>query len=183
MSDTWAQLATLALAFVCFQLGEWMEASGFVAAFSGGLAFSFISRSNDDELPTQVSDATGQLLELMVFAMFGAFAVIDGWRNADWRVVLFSVLALFMVRIVAVLVSLVRTSMPMSSRLFIGWFGPRGIGTLVLGLLVINRGEMEHAGLIGTVGVVTVSLSLVLHSLSTAPGIRLLAAREASPRP
>ena len=57
--------------------------------------------------------------------MFGAFAVIDGWRNADWRVVLFAVLALFMVRIVAVLISLVRTSMVMSSRLFIGWFGPR----------------------------------------------------------
>ncbi|MGI9164131.1 MAG: cation:proton antiporter [Mycobacterium sp.] len=183
MTDTWAQLATLALAFVCFQLGEWMQASGFVAAFTGGLAFSFISRRNDDGLPTQVSDATGQLLELMVFAMFGAFAVIDGWRSADWRVVLFSVLALFMVRIVAVLISLVRTSMAMSSRLFIGWFGPRGIGTLVLGLLVINRGEMEHTGLIGTVGVVTVSLSLVLHSLSTAPGIRLLAGRGSNPRP
>lgn len=183
MTDTWAQLATLALAFVCFQVGEWMQASGFVAAFTGGLAFSFISRRSDDELPTQVSDATGQLLELMVFAMFGAFAVIDGWRNADWRVVLFAVLALFMVRIVAVLISLVRTSMVMSSRLFIGWFGPRGIGTLVLGLLVINRGEMEHAGLIGTVGVVTVSLSLVLHSLSTAPGIRLLAGRGTNPRP
>ena len=183
MTDTWAQLATLALAFVCFQLGEWLQASGFVAAFTGGLAFSFISRRNDDELPTQVSDATGQLLELLVFAMFGAFAVIDGWRNADWRIVLFSVLALFMVRIVAVLVALVRTSMPMSSRLFIGWFGPRGIGPLVLGLLVINRGEIERAGLIGTVGVVTVSLSLVLHSLSTAPGIRRLAARGANPRP
>ena len=62
---------------------------------------------------------------------------------------------------------------------------PAQFGALgaLLGLLVINRGEMERAGLIGTVGVVTVSLSLVLHSLSTAPGIRLLAAREASPRP
>jgi NhaP-type Na+/H+ or K+/H+ antiporter len=176
MSDTWAQLATLALAFVCFQLGERIEASGFVAAFTGGLAFSFITRRRTDEdIPTQVSDAAAQLLELMVFAMFGAFAVIDGWLRADWRVVLFAVLALFAVRIVAVLVSLVRTDLPMSDRWFIGWFGPRGIGTVVLGLLVVNRGEIENTELISTVVVVTVTLSLVLHSLTTAPGIRRLA--------
>lgn len=178
MSDTWAQLATLALAFVCFQIGERMEASGFVAAFTGGLAFSLVTRrTSDRELSTQVTDAAAQLLELMVFAMFGAFAVIDGWRRADWRVVAFAVLALFAVRIVAVLVSLVRTDLPTADRLFIGWFGPRGIGTVVLGLLVVNRGEIQHADVIATVVVVTVTLSLVLHSLSTAPGIRLAAAR------
>ena len=181
MSDTWAQLATLALAFICFQAGEHIEASGFVAAFTGGLAFSFITRRRGaDGVPTAVPDATAQLLELLVFAMFGAFAVIDGWRRADWRMVVFAVLALFAVRTIAVLVSLVRTDMAMSHRLFIGWFGPRGIGTVVLGLLVIDRGEIQHADVIGTVVVVTVTLSLVLHSLSAAPGIRGLAARKAA---
>jgi NhaP-type Na+/H+ or K+/H+ antiporter len=185
MSDTWAQLATLALAFVCFQLGEQIEASGFVAAFTGGLAFSLITRRRtDEEIPTQVSDAAAQLLELMVFAMFGAFAVIDGWLRADWRVVLFAVLALFAVRILTVLVSLVRTDLPMSDRWFIGWFGPRGIGTVVLGLLVINRGEIENTELISTVVVVTVTLSLLLHSLTLAPGIgRLASTRMAAPTP
>jgi len=183
MTDTWAQLATLALAFICFQLGERIEASGFVAAFTGGLAFSFVSRRcSEDEPPTQVSDAAGQLLELLVFAMFGAFAVIDGWRQANWRIVLFALLALFAVRMVSVLIALVATDLPMSSRVFIGWFGPRGIGTVVLGLLVVNRGELESIGLISTVVVVTVTLSLVLHSLSTAPGIRMQAsARVATP--
>ena len=176
ISDVWSQLAQLALAFVCFVVGEWIHASGFVAAFTGGLAFAFMAlRNTGQELSTQVSDATAQLLELMVFAMFGAFAVIDEWRRADWRIVVFAVLALFGVRIVSVLVSLVRTGIPMSERLFIGWFGPRGIGTLVLGLLVIERGEIRQQDLIGTVVVVTVTLSLVLHSLSTAPGIARLA--------
>ncbi|MFM9033639.1 MAG: cation:proton antiporter [Mycobacterium sp.] len=184
MNDTWAQLGTLALAFICFELGERVHASGFVAAFTGGLVFAFISRRYTAEpLPTQVSDATGQLLELMVFAMFGAFAVFDGWRNADWRVVVFALLALFAVRIVAVLTALVGTGLPMSNRLFIGWFGPRGIGTVVLGLIVVNRGEIERAGEIGTIVVVTVTLSLVLHSLSVVPGIRSLApsARQGGP--
>ena len=175
MSDIWSQLATLALAFVCFAVGERMEASGFVAAFTGGLAFAVVTRRVSEEaLPTQVSDAAAQLLELLVFAMFGAFAVIDGWMRADWRVVVFAVLALFAVRIIAVLVSLVRTDLPMSDRLFTGWFGPRGIGTVVLGLLVVNRGDIPNTGLIGTVVVVTVTLSLLLHSLTVAPGIRRL---------
>ena len=178
MSDIWGQLATLALAFVCFAVGERMEASGFVAAFTGGLAFSFVTRrKTDNPLPTQVCDATGQLLELLVFAMFGAFAVIDGWRRADWRIVVFAVLALFAIRVVAVLVALVRTDLAMPDRLFIGWFGPRGIGTVVLGLLVVNRGEILHADLIATVVVVAVTLSLVLHSLTVAPGIRWLASK------
>lgn len=181
MSDTWAQLATLALAFICFQIGEHIGASGFVAAFTGGLAFAFVSRRRiDDELPTQVSDAAAQLLELMVFAMFGAFAVIDGWSRADWRIVLFAVLALFAVRIVAVLISLVGTGLPTSSRLFIGWFGPRGIGTVVLGLLVVDLGDIENTDVIGTIVVVTVTISLVLHSVTVAPGIRRLAAARKS---
>ncbi len=185
MSDTWAQLATLALAFVCFELGERIEASGFVAAFTGGLAFSFITRRRTEEdIPTQVSDATAQLLELLVFAMFGAFAVIDGWLRADWRVVLFAVLALFVVRIAVVLIALARTDLPMSDRWFIGWFGPRGIGTVVLGLLVVNRGEIQNTELISTVVVVTVTLSLLLHSLTVAPGIRRLAStRMVAPTP
>jgi NhaP-type Na+/H+ or K+/H+ antiporter len=87
-------------------------------------------------------------------------------------VVLFAVLALFAVRIVAVLIALVRSEVPLYSRFFIGWFGPRGIGTVVLGLLVINRGEIQHADLISQVVVVIVTLSLLIHSLTAPLGIR-----------
>lgn len=175
MTDTWAQLATLALALICFQIGEWVQVSGFVAAFTGGLVYAYVSRRRPhDELPTQVSDAAGQLLELLVFAMFGAFAVIDGWLHADWRVVAFSVLALFVVRLVAVAIALLRTDIRVADRLFMGGFGPRGIGTVVLGLLVVEQGEIAGADLIATVVVVTVSLSLVLHSVGAGWGIRRL---------
>lgn len=178
MSDTWAQLATLALALVCFVAGERLHGSGFVAAFAGGLAFAFAARRVGVRPDMQVSDAAGQLLELMVFAMFGGYAVIVGWREAGWRVVVFAVIALLVVRMIAVLVALIRTDMPMHGRLFIGWFGPRGIGTLVLGLLMINRGEIEQEPLITQVVAVTVTISLVLHSATTYLGIRWLAGRE-----
>jgi NhaP-type Na+/H+ or K+/H+ antiporter len=176
MSGTWAQLATLAVALVCFQIGEGLHGSGFVAAFAGGLAFAFVAKRSGVRPDTQVSDAAGQLLELMVFAMFGSYAVIVGWRDASWRVVVFAVVALFAVRIVAVGLALLRSEMPTRSRLFIGWFGPRGIGTLVLGVLMVQRGELEQAPLIGQVVAVVVTLSLVVHSLTAWPGIRWLAA-------
>ena len=187
LNDIWAQLATLAIALICFEVGEGVRASGFVAAFTGGLAFAFVtirgtavsdggetavSDGGATAVPNQVSDASAQLLELMVFAMFGAFAVIDGWRNVSWRVVAFSIVAVFAVRMVAVLVALVRTDLPLYSRAFIGWFGLRGIGTLVLGLLVINRGEIQHTDIIAKTVVVTVTLSLVLHSVTSSIAIR-----------
>jgi NhaP-type Na+/H+ or K+/H+ antiporter len=173
MSDTWAQLATLALALVCFEVGERMHGSGFVAAFAGGLAYSMMVRRAGAQIPSHVTDAAGQLLELMVFAMFGCYAVFVGWRDADWRVVLFAVVALLLVRLVAVSAALVGSDLPARSRLFIGWFGPRGIGTLVLGLLMIERGEIQQSAMITQAVVVTVTVSLVVHSLTTPFGIRL----------
>ncbi len=176
MSQTWAQLATLAVALVCFQVGEGLHGSGFVAAFAGGLAFAFVAKRTGVPPDTQVSDAAGQLLELMVFAMFGGYAVIVGWRDADWRVVVFAVVALLGVRLVAVNLALIRSDLPVRNRLFMGWFGPRGIGTLVLGLFVVQRGVIEQQQLITQVVAVTVTLSLVVHSLTAWPGIRWLVA-------
>ncbi|PXX08793.1 cation:proton antiporter [Mycolicibacterium moriokaense] len=173
MSDTWAQLATVALALVCFAVGERLHGSGFVTAFAGGLAYSMMVRRAGAQMPSQVTDAAGQLLELTVFAMFGSYAVFVGWRDADWRVVVFAVVALLVVRLAAVSAALIGSDLPARGRLFIGWFGPRGIGTLVLGLLMIERGEIQQSAIITQAVVVTVTISLVVHSLTTPLGVRL----------
>ena len=78
-----------------------------------------------------------------------------------------------MVRLVAVSAALIGSDLPARSRLFIGWFGPRGIGTLVLGLLMVERGEIQQSTTITQAVVVTVTLSLVVHSLTAPIGIRL----------
>lgn len=174
MSDTWAQLATLALALTCFGVGERLHASGFVTAFAAGLAYTMVSSAGRDRpAATQVSDAAGQVLELLVFALFGAFAVIPAWRHADWRVVLFAVAALIVVRVAATTIALLGSGLSTRSTLFIGWFGPRGIGTLVLGLFVIDQGEIIQGALIQQAVVVTVTVSLILHSLTARPATRL----------
>jgi sodium/hydrogen antiporter len=117
-----------------------------------------------------------------VFALVGAFAVIPAWRAAGWRVVLFALVALIVVRVVAVAIALLGSGMSRRNILFMGWFGPRGIGTLVLGVLVVDRGDIHQASLIGQVVVVTVTVSLVVHSLTTPLGIRLCA-EGGTPRP
>ena len=90
---------------------------------------------------------------------------------------MFAIIALFVVRLVAVHAALLRSDVPVYERMFIGWFGPRGIGTLVLGLLMVDRGEIEQAPLITQVVAVTVTLSVVVHSATTWAGIRWLVAR------
>jgi sodium/hydrogen antiporter len=182
MSGTWAQLATLALALVCFGLGERLHGSGFVTAFVGGLAYAVVLRRNDTQgAATQVSDAAGQVLELLVFALFGAMAVVPAWRDAGWRVVVFAALALIVVRIAALAIALAGSGLPRRSKLFMGWFGPRGIGTLVLGLIVIGEGEIKQGTLITQAVVVIVTLSLILHSVTAAPGIRLCRQEDDTP--
>jgi sodium/hydrogen antiporter len=176
MSDTWAQLATVALALVCFGIGERLHASGFVAAFAGGLAYALVSHKSDDgPTMTVVSDATGQLLELLVFALVGGFAVIPAWRDAGWRVVVFAVVALIGARVVAVAIALLGSGLPSRETLFMGWFGPRGIGSVVLGLLVIEQGVIHQDALIKQAVVIVVTLSLAVHSLTAPVGIRLQA--------
>ena len=176
MSETWAQLATLALALVCFWVAEDLHASGFVGAFAGGVAYATASpRSEDRPAMTQVSDAAAELLALLVFALLGAFSVIPAWRHVGWREALFAVLALFVVRLVAVAIASVRSGLSAPSTLFAGWFGPRGIGTLVLGLFVIDNGVLQQGSLIKHAVIVTVTLSLVLHSLTFPLGLRLIA--------
>ena len=87
---------------------------------------------------------------------------------------LFCVAALLLVRPVAVQLALIGTDVPMRSRLFVGWFGPRGIGTLVLGLLVLGHGGIQNTAVITEAVVITVTLSLLLHSLTAWPGIKFV---------
>lgn len=119
-----------------------------MAAFVGGLAYALVSRRAGASVPTQVTDATAKLLELLVFALFGAYLVVAAWRTATWQVVLFAALALVGVRLAATTAALLRTDVPWRSRLFVGWFGPRGIGSLVLAMIVLGRGELEHSDLL-----------------------------------
>ncbi|MGH3331509.1 MAG: cation:proton antiporter [Nocardioidaceae bacterium] len=183
MTESWTQLGTLALAIFCFALGEEVHGSGFVAAFAGGLAYATVIPS-DAERPstTDVAKAAGELLELVAFAMIGALLVVPAFRDADWRIFLFAVLALAL-RVGSVALAMIRSGLSTRSVLFMGWFGPRGIATLVLALVVLEDGRTHEHLLIAQVAIVTVTISIVLHSLTAPFGIRWLHAEDEAPEP
>ncbi len=182
MTESWAQLRTLALAIFCFGMGEKRHGSGFVVAFTAGLSYTMVVPS-DQERPatTEVSKAAGELLELVAFAMFGAILVVPSFRDADWRILLFAFLALAVVRVAAIVTALVGSGLTIRSALFMGWFGPRGIATLVLALVVLEEGRAHENLLIAQVGVVTVAMSILLHSMTAPIGIRLLHQKDRAP--
>ena len=164
------RIAVLMLAFLAFLAAEHVDVNYFVAAFVAGLAFR-AGVGEDDEEATELPDLIGRVLALAVWFVFGAGLVIDGLTRIDWRVVLYAVLSLTIVRMVPVAVSMIGTGFDRRTTLFIGWFGPRGLASVVFGLLIVEElpTDDDRVALVLSTVVLTVLLSVVAHGISGAP--------------
>jgi sodium/hydrogen antiporter len=117
------------------------------------------------------------VLNLAIFFLFGMASVRD-WEQLNFRVVLYAVLSLTLVRILPVAVALIGTGMSRATVLFMGWFGPRGLASIVLGLVYLEQASHEPCRpVIRAAVMVTVLLSIFAHGLSALPGTKLYAAR------
>ena len=168
MTQSSQRLALLPLALIAWALADQIGGNGFIAAFVGGMVIGpTMERVGDDVI--RVTEAEGQLLNLSVFFIFGvlAFGVIQPLRL---RVVLYALLSLTLIRMLPVAVSLIGTRLSGLSMLFMGWFGPRGLASLVLGLIVVAEAPLlAGRSLIEQVVALTVLLSVLLHGVSAAP--------------
>jgi NhaP-type Na+/H+ or K+/H+ antiporter len=142
--------------------------NGFIAAFVGGLAVGPAVKRVGEQL-IRFTEAEGQLLNLSVFFVFGVL-VIGMIQPLSWEVALYALLSLSVIRMVPVAVSLAGTHLRSVSVLFMGWFGPRGLASIVLGLIVVAEAPML-AGReeIELVVALTVLFSVLLHGLTAAP--------------
>ena len=120
------------------------------------------------------ADVAGEVLSLLMWFVVGAAMLVPAFQHAQWQDFVFAVLALTVIRMVPVAIACFGSRLDRRTVAFIGWFGPRGIGTLVLGLIVVERGEIEQLGLITQVAAVTVTLSLVIHSATAWTGVSFL---------
>jgi NhaP-type Na+/H+ or K+/H+ antiporter len=168
MTDSFQRLALLALALIAWALADQIGGNGFIAAFVGGLAVGPTVEHVGERL-IRFTEAEGQLLNLSVFFIFGVL-VIGLKGSLSWEVALYALLSLTVIRMVPVAVSLAGTHLRVVSVLFMGWFGPRGLASIVLGLIVVaeaptlaGREEIE------LVVALTVLLSVLLHGLTAAP--------------
>ena len=168
MADPFQRLALLALALISWALADQIGGNGFIAAFVGGLAVGPTVEHVGERL-IQFTETEGQLLNLSVFFIFGVL-VIGLIGPLSWEVALYVLLSLTLIRMLPVALSLFGTHLRSISVLFMGWFGPRGLATIVLGLIVVaeaplltGREEIEQ------VVAMTVLFSVLLHGLTAAP--------------
>ncbi|SFH84009.1 cation:proton antiporter [Modicisalibacter xianhensis] len=166
-TETTQRLATISLAAIAYAGAELLGGNGFVAAFTAGLAVGTSARTL---LPrtTGFAEAEGQLLTLITFLLFGTIMVVDVFGDVSWRIIAYALVSLFLVRPVAVALSLVGARLSLGSVSFIGWAGPRGLASIVYTVLIAEAAGVPGAELVFVVAAWTILLSIYLHGLSAA---------------
>ncbi len=176
IEGVYRQLATVAIAAGAFGLAGLLDGNGFIAAFTAGLAFGRVARSHCDGIQDFTEDE-GELLAAITFIVFGAVLAGTVIDELDWRIALYAIASLTIVRIVPSVIALIGSGTLFETRLFFGWFGPRGLATILFALVVIEELESEAGEMIFTVATWTVLFSIVAHGVSARPWAGRLARR------
>jgi sodium/hydrogen antiporter len=176
ITPNFQRIAFLAMAILTFLIADEIGGSGFIAAFIGGLALGYVIK-DAGKILIDFSETEGQLLNLGVFFLLG-IVVLPLLYNITWQILLYSILSLTIIRMLPVAISLIGTKLGRDTVLFIGWFGPRGLASIVLALLALEElkvfpGDTTFI----TVVFVTVLLSVFAHGLTASPLSNLYARR------
>jgi NhaP-type Na+/H+ or K+/H+ antiporter len=174
MSPALQQLALLSLAILSWTVIETSPGNGFIGAFVAGLMIKNGYESAGEQM-VEFSEFWGQLLNLYVFFIFGTMVGPDLGKISP-LIGLYAILSLTIVRILPVGVSLIGARLHRSSVFFMGWFGPRGLASIVLGLIYLKQeANLPGEPLIELVVLATVLMSIFAHGISAAPSINVYA--------
>lgn len=168
MNSTFQRLASISIAILAFSLAEMVHGNGFIAAFFAGL-FLGTTTSEIRERIHEFGEAESQALELVIFLLFGFVLVPLSYPFWDWRAWTYALLSLTVIRMIPVALSLIGTKLSLGTIGFIGWFGPRGIASILYLLLVAIELGREGLEQMMALIVLTVLLSIFLHGISANP--------------
>jgi NhaP-type Na+/H+ or K+/H+ antiporter len=176
IEESLQQLGLLALALMCYGGAGLIGGNGFIAAFIGGI---LVKRGFEDAHfhANEFNEAWGQLLNYFVFFIFGMIAapLIPHFGSTT---LIFAVLSLTVIRMLPVAVAMIGTRLIPASVLFLGWFGPRGLASIVLGLIFLEREvELSYGNTIILAVAATVLLSIFAHGVCALPGTKWYARR------
>ncbi len=166
MDGAFRQLATLAVGVGTFAFAEAIGGNGFVAAFVAGMAFGAAARDHCAGAYDFAEDE-GQLLALLTFLFFGASLAGPALDDLTWRIAAYALLSLTVARMIPVAVSLVGVRLKPPTVAYIGWFGPRGLASILFGLFVLEDAELPVADELFLVVIWTVLASVALHGLTS----------------
>ena len=143
-------------------------ANGFVAAFVAGMAFGSLLPP-DLEPTIAFTDVAGEVLSLLVWFVVGAAMLVPAFQHAQWQDVVFAVLALTVIRMVPVAIACLGLQLDRRTVAFIGWFGPRGLASVIFALLAVDTLDVPDANRVLAAVTVTVALSVLAHGITASP--------------
>ena len=181
MTGKFQWIGFLALAVISYVVATVVGGSGFIAAFVGGFATTLIGRGVGESM-IEFTSTEGEIFSLAVFFVFGVIAasLIPGITPL---VILYAVLSLTLIRILPVAVSFVKYGLRSETILFMGWFGPRGLASIVLLLITLNEAtDIPGLPTIAVVVNTTVLISVFAHGISANPAIGLVCQKDQFPQ-
>jgi len=164
----WRQILTVATALLAAGIATGLGGSIFIAAFTGGFLFGVIRRGSGGEVSYLV-DEGGELLNAVTFVVFGAAILGPALDDLGWEVLLYAALSLTVVRMLPVALSLLGTGARRPTLGFVGWFGPRGLATIVFAVILIDESSLPHERILLLAVVATIGISVFAHGLTAQP--------------
>jgi NhaP-type Na+/H+ or K+/H+ antiporter len=175
ISEHWEEIPIIALAAACFAAAQAAGGSGFIACFVGGLLLSGLRERHKEEL-LRGAESTGEALALLTWVVFGGIVVAKMIDRVTWQALLYAVLSLTVIRMLPVFLCLIGTRTSTADKLFIGWFGPRGLATIVFAVLVLDE-KLPGNDTIVLAASWTVLLSVISHGVTANPLVKRMAGR------
>jgi sodium/hydrogen antiporter len=175
ISEHWVEIPIVALAAACFAAAQAAGGSGFIACFVGGLLLSGLHARHKEELLRGAAHM-GEALALLTWVVFGGIVVARMIDRITWPALLYAMLSLTVVRMLPVFLCLIGTRTSTADKLFIGWFGPRGLATIVFAVLVLDEKLPGNDTIMLAAGW-TVLLSVITHGVTANPLVRRIATR------
>jgi NhaP-type Na+/H+ or K+/H+ antiporter len=167
LAHTWIQVPVVALALGCFAVAQWLGGSGFIAAFSGGMLFGILAKQVREEF-LRAAEGNGDTLALITWVIFGAAIVGQAVGHFNWQIWLYAILSLTIIRMLPVFLVLTGMGVSTEGKLFMGWFGPRGLASIVFAVIVVEA-KVPNSGIIAATAVCTIMLSIVAHGITANP--------------
>lgn len=164
MLPEWSRYAMLAAALSCYVAAAVMGGSGFIGAFVGGLFFGTTAGKLDSG-SLELTGNLGTAFDAVAFVLLGAVLVPDALAHLSWPVVVYAVLSLVAVRMVSVAIAMIGTGAAWPTIAFMGWFGPRGLATVVFTVLLLEA-QIPGGERLAAVAVTGVVLSVFAHGFS-----------------
>jgi NhaP-type Na+/H+ or K+/H+ antiporter len=168
VDDVWLQVVPVAAAVLAYSVADALGGSGFIAAFVGGMIFGGLRRRQGGEVGYLIEELGG-VLNAITFIVFGAVILGPALGDVTWAIAVYAVLSLTLVRMLPVGIAMLGTGARRQTVGFLGWFGPRGLASIVFAVILVEEGGLPHDDVIITATVITIGLSVLAHGLTAAP--------------